>query len=72
MNSIFEQLSQYGFHDAAITKIHRSGATLSLFFSNGLYKLAKTGQELELTGSMIVRLTIETRGLPLDWSINVF
>lgn len=54
MNSVFEFLFQYGFHDTEFSSIEISGTEIKLDFDKGVYLLDETGKETQLSKPAII------------------
>lgn len=66
MNSIFEKLSKYGFHDTELSSIDFDKTTVTLNFKDGLYLLDTNGKELTKTKPLHVIIYFDKEFESLD------
>lgn len=56
MNTVFDSLSKYGFHDIEITQIKIKKHEVDLYFKNGLYYLDENGIETTLSRPIMIKM----------------
>lgn len=60
MNNVFEEISQYGFHDTEMFSIDGEGLEIKLNFDKGIYLLDTNEKEIILSKPMQVVLRIDS------------